>query len=204
LIKKNAVIGIEKGEVQFTAQGVSGICVFNLSNLLNLNLETDFSDYTVSMDLMPDYTIDEIISVIKKRTQIRGISMKDLLLSVLPEALGLEILERASVKEGMKIDQIDEMEENLINNIAELLKGFRYTISGAGGWKDAQITRGGIKAGEIDSSTKESLLVPGLYLAGELLDYAGPCGGFNLYHAWESGLAAGRHSAMACISRTQE
>ncbi len=204
LIKKKAVIGMEVGEVQFTAQGVSGICIFNLSNLLNLDFETDFSDYTVSIDFMPDYTIDETISIVRKRTQIKGISMKDLLLSVVPEVLALEILECASVKELKKIGRIADIDGKVTNKIAELLKDFRCSVSGAGGWKDAQVTRGGIKANEINPYTKESLLVPGLYFAGELLDYAGPCGGFNLHHAWKTGLTAGQHSAGACLGTKQE
>jgi predicted flavoprotein YhiN len=40
--------------------------------------------------------------------------------------------------------------------------------------------------------TLESLLVPGLFACGEVLDIDGPCGGYNLQWAWASGHLAGR------------
>ena len=54
----------------------------------------------------------------------------------------------------------------------------------------AQVTAGGIALSEVDPSTLESRKVPGLYLAGEVLDVDGDCGGFNLQWAWASAHAA--------------
>jgi predicted flavoprotein YhiN len=45
---------------------------------------------------------------------------------------------------------------------------------------------------EIDSRTMASKLVPGLYLAGEILDLDGPIGGYNFQAAWSTGWLAGR------------
>jgi predicted flavoprotein YhiN len=42
----------------------------------------------------------------------------------------------------------------------------------------------------------ESILVKGLYFAGEILDVDGKCGGFNLQWAWSSGFVAGLNSAV--------
>ena len=47
---------------------------------------------------------------------------------------------------------------------------------------------------EVNGDTMESRLVPGLYLAGEILDVDGICGGYNLQWAWSSGYVAGRHA----------
>jgi predicted flavoprotein YhiN len=41
--------------------------------------------------------------------------------------------------------------------------------------------------------TMESKMCSGLFLAGELIDYDGPCGGYNLQNAWETGLRAGEN-----------
>ena len=38
----------------------------------------------------------------------------------------------------------------------------------------------------------ESKLVNGLYFAGEVTDMQGPCGGFNLQNAWETGIKAAK------------
>lgn len=59
----------------------------------------------------------------------------------------------------------------------------------------AQVTRGGVAREELNPETMEALQYPGLYVSGELQDWDGPCGGYNLQHAWETGYAAG--SAMA-------
>ena len=48
----------------------------------------------------------------------------------------------------------------------------------------------------------ESLLVKDLYFAGEVLDYDGPCGGFNLHNAWLTGIKAGRAIAQKLQSKS--
>jgi predicted flavoprotein YhiN len=56
----------------------------------------------------------------------------------------------------------------------------------------AQVTAGGIMTREFDPVTMESILVPGLYACGEVLDIDGDCGGYNLQWAWSSGYCAGK------------
>lgn len=58
--------------------------------------------------------------------------------------------------------------------------------------EEAIITRGGIPIKEINPSTMESKLVPGLYFAGEVIDVDACTGGYNLQVAWSTGAAAGR------------
>ena len=65
-------------------------------------------------------------------------------------------------------------------------------IRGVRGFKFAQASTGGIALGEIDGRTMESYICPGLYFAGEILNVLGPCGGFNLHWAFQSGLLAAR------------
>ena len=64
----------------------------------------------------------------------------------------------------------------------------------------AQVTAGGIALAEVEPVTLMSRKVPGLYLAGEVLDVDGDCGGFNLQWAWASAHAAA--SAMREAVRT--
>lgn len=58
--------------------------------------------------------------------------------------------------------------------------------------EEAIITRGGVSVKEIDPSTMESKLVPGLFFAGEIIDVDGYTGGFNLQIAYSTGVLAGR------------
>jgi predicted flavoprotein YhiN len=64
------------------------------------------------------------------------------------------------------------------------------------GWNYAEVTAGGVPLSEIDYRTMQSRKVPGLYLAGEVLDCDGRIGGFNFQWAWATGFLAGRAGAM--------
>ena len=59
----------------------------------------------------------------------------------------------------------------------------------------AQVTAGGLRTEEFDPRTMQSLLVPGLYACGEVLDIDGDCGGYNLQWAWATGYLAGTAAA---------
>jgi predicted Rossmann fold flavoprotein len=58
------------------------------------------------------------------------------------------------------------------------------------GYAFAEATAGGVPLSEVDARTMESRLVPGLFLAGEMLDVDGRIGGFNFQWAWSSAWVA--------------
>ncbi len=65
------------------------------------------------------------------------------------------------------------------------------------GYNYAEATAGGVALDEIDPSTMESRICPGLYLVGEMLDVDGRIGGFNFQWAWSTAYVAGRALAVA-------
>ena len=69
------------------------------------------------------------------------------------------------------------------------------TITGLRDYNEAIITQGGISVKEVNPSTMESKLVPGLYFAGEVLDLDAVTGGFNLQIAWSTAWTAGSEAA---------
>ncbi|MBQ9015574.1 MAG: NAD(P)/FAD-dependent oxidoreductase [Firmicutes bacterium] len=156
LYRDGEMLGEEKGQIQFTADGVSGICVFNLTPMIRAEEGEKPRDamrrYELSLDLAPDFTPDQL----QKRNSVFGIVT------------------------GPLAERLD----------AETIKDWRLPVRGIKGWREAQCTAGGIRLDEIDPKTQESLLVPGLYFAGEILDIQGPCGGYNLQNAWETGMRA--------------
>jgi predicted flavoprotein YhiN len=85
--------------------------------------------------------------------------------------------------------------------MAALIKDLQFKVAGVNGWDHAQVTAGGILTSEFNPETMESLLHPGLYAAGEILDIFGDCGGFNLQWAWSSGYLAGISAAASPGSR---
>ena len=73
----------------------------------------------------------------------------------------------------------------------EHMKNYRVEINGTNGFDSAQVCSGGVSLDDIEISTMESRQVENLYLAGEIMDVDGPCGGYNLQWAWTSGAIAG-------------
>ncbi len=68
-------------------------------------------------------------------------------------------------------------------------------VEGKTTFKEEFVTAGGIRLSEVNASTMESKIAPGLYFAGEILDVDGVTGGFNFQHAWTSGWIAAKSVA---------
>jgi hypothetical protein len=81
------------------------------------------------------------------------------------------------------------------DTLARLLGGLELTVTATEGFESAFVTRGGVKLQQVNPDTLQSRCLPGLYLAGELLDLDGPSGGFNLQWAFASGWLAGKSAA---------
>jgi len=192
LFRKGQLIAEENGEIQFTKGGLSGICIFNLSSQVVLGTECSFKDHEVYLDVITDHSLSEIQALLKERRLILGITLGNILRSIVPSPLDKEVLSRA----GISLEDLDMpgdcLKDSTLDLISNNLKHLHYPIKGIGGWKDAQITVGGVSLGEVNPNTWESKAVPGLYIIGELLDQQGPCGGYNLYNAWKTGIEAGK------------
>jgi predicted flavoprotein YhiN len=68
-------------------------------------------------------------------------------------------------------------------------------VTGTLGYEKAEVTAGGVPLSEVDASTLESRVAPGVWLCGEILDVEGRLGGFNFQFAWSSGTVAGKSAA---------
>jgi predicted Rossmann fold flavoprotein len=80
----------------------------------------------------------------------------------------------------------------LQNKLVKTLCNGEFEVSGKTTFKEEFVTAGGIKLSEVDASTMQSKLQPGLFFAGEILDVDGVTGGFNFQHAWTSGWIAAK------------
>ncbi len=193
LYKNGQPVASERGEMQFTAEGISGICVMNLSRMLKLDmskgLEAAFREYTVKINFSPETARQKMIWVLKELRELEGISTEDIYMSLLHKSIARRLLRDA----GIDLDkQPSELTDDELKRISRIYQNWDLQVTGAKGWKYAQCTAGGVSLDEVDPDTMESKLVPGLYFSGEVLDYDGPCGGYNLFNAWTTGLAAGK------------
>ena len=160
----------ESGEVQFTKDAVSGICVMDLSRCVRTE---EGRRFVLSLDLFPDVSAEDLAKLLADRAEAFGSG----LCWMLPEKLS-GYIQKAVPAESFEA-------------LAAAAKDLRFSIKGTRGWKSAQTTCGGVPLGEVDKQTFASRIVPGLYITGEMLDYDGPCGGFNLDWAIHTGNAAG-------------
>jgi predicted flavoprotein YhiN len=79
--------------------------------------------------------------------------------------------------------------------LSSAMKDWRLVPIGVKGFENAQCTYGGMSFDDFYIDTLESKIVKGLFAAGEILDTAGDCGGYNLHWAWLSGFIAGTGAA---------
>ena len=113
-----------------------------------------------------------------------------------------KVLDLILRKRGLQAEKkASKVQEEVLSDIMEDMRGLKIDITGTGDFKQAQVTSGGIPLAEV-SADLESLKCPGLYLAGELLDVDGLCGGYNLQWAATSGRIAGSSAAKERSSGT--
>jgi predicted Rossmann fold flavoprotein len=85
----------------------------------------------------------------------------------------------------------NETSNRALNKLSESLKRMVFKIEGKGVFKEEFVTAGGVPLTEVDLTTMQSRICPGLYLAGEVLDIDGITGGFNFQSAWSTAWLAG-------------
>ncbi len=183
----------ESGEIQFREDALSGICVMNLSSQLPAS-QHDFAGLKIMINLVPDFEAAGLIDFLRAKQKLPGQSAGSLLETLVKRPLADAVLRAAALEKGAAAASLSAAD---LVRIANALRGFTLTPTGRKGWKEAQVTRGGVALAEVNQKTLASLIVPGLYFAGEVLDYDGPCGGFNLHHAWLTGIRAGRAMAQS-------
>jgi len=195
LLKKGYPLAIEKGEIQFTDQGLSGICIFNLSRLIKIeegvNLEEGFRDYSIMLDVVPEISIKMLKDyLLQRQKKMMDENETAILQFMLNKKLVEFIFEMTLIRQDKKVSEISDVE---LEKLCKSMKELTFTVTGGKGWKEAQCTSGGIDSEEINMDTMESKLVKGLFFGGEVIDYDGPCGGYNLHNAWLNGLKAGHN-----------
>ncbi|MFU0832594.1 MAG: Aminoacetone oxidase family FAD-binding enzyme [Oscillospiraceae bacterium] len=184
-------IRTSRGEVQFTDNALSGICIFELSRCVG-ELHT-LQKAEISLDLFPEYTEKKLTALFCAAADGRGIlSVPQFLEGFLPKALCIEL---SKYTFGSASKTMDTLSADDYERLASSAKAFRFPVLGTLSWDRAQVTAGGVPLSEL-TDCLESKKCRGLYLCGELLDVDGDCGGFNLHWAWASGMTAGTAAAV--------
>ncbi len=191
--KSTRLLGKEYGQLQFTKNGISGICVFNLSHLA-VKAMNEGEQVSAMLDLLPDVPWDMINDFIKNRIAANPQrTIEELFIGLLAKPLGILIAKRCYLDLKKRCDEL--IPEDIIG-ICKMLKDFDTIVISSGDVENSQVMQGGVRLSELTDDL-ESKLVSGLYFAGEILDVHGDCGGYNLQWAASSGMLAGRSCAKA-------
>lgn len=178
----------EFGEMLFTHYGISGPIVLSTSNYINKYNKKKIS---FSIDLKPALSMEKLDRRLLRDFELyKNKQINNGLNELLPQRLIPVVLKLSNIDEKKMIHQITKEERKLlIKNIKSLnfnFKEFRPI-------KEAIITSGGISIKEIEPSTMESKLIPGLFFAGEIIDVDALTGGYNLQIAYSTGFLAGNN-----------
>ena len=197
-------IACDEGEIQWTASEISGIPVFQLSRF-TYGLSAK-SPMVVSVDFFPEHKEEWIRSYLRKQFEVnaKGSDLSHILNGLVHERIASYLIYKSELRQktglGNRAGLMDEKDkitdpDRAAALFALLFKRLALIVDGTRDFEKAQIVIGGISLAEVDFQTLESLVCPGLFLAGEVLDMDGPCGGYNLQWAWSSGTVAGRSAA---------
>ncbi|MBE6851047.1 MAG: aminoacetone oxidase family FAD-binding enzyme [Ruminococcus sp.] len=189
LYDKRTLLRCETGEVQFTQDALSGICLFNLAGLVDTKRCEDFH---ISLDLCPEQSEGSILSMLYAFQAVRfHVDCEALLSGIVQKPLARLILKQCGIKAADPCGQLGGRE---FSAIAAYLKNLQFPVKGLSDWKQAQATAGGVMGCALD----ENLQVrkhPNLYVVGEAADVHSICGGYHLHWAWASGVHAAKHVA---------
>lgn len=201
LLADGTVCAAETGEVQFTENALSGICVFNLSRFS----ASSKKQMALSLDVLPEAwrsAEDGGMAELERLVQIRGeMPCGELLSGLLPKRVSEVCVKEAVGTVSAKTADIFSHNKNRML-LFNLLHDWRFPVTGTAKFAQAQVTAGGV-SGQSITQTLSSNVQQNLYFCGEVLDADGDCGGYNLDWAWASGAWAGRHAASPAVQKTE-
>ncbi len=177
----------EFGEMLFTHFGVSGPLILSASAAIKPSLTE--KELAMEIDLKPALSEEQLDQrLLREFEEAKNKQFKNSIGHLFPSKMIPVILELSGIHPDKKVNEITR-EERM--NFIHLMKAFPMTLNGLRDFKEAIITRGGVKVGEVNPSTMESKVVKNLYFCGEVLDLDAMTGGYNLQIAWSTGYLAG-------------
>ena len=141
------------------------------------------------IDLKPALTEEQLDKrILREFEENKNKRFKNALDKLFPAKLVPVMVELSGIHPEKQVNEITREERK---NLVNLIKNWEMTITGTRGFREAIITQGGVNVKQVNPSTMESKVIPGLYIAGEMLDIDALTGGFNLQLAWSTGYLAG-------------
>ena len=166
-----------RGDIVVTASGIEGGAVYALSASLRDAIEAE-GRATLAIDLRPDIAAEALAARLSRPRGKQSVS------NFLRKAAGLQPVAIGLLREASPLPEAPEA-------LAGLIKSCPLELTGTAGIERAISSAGGVAFEGLD----EGLMLrarPGVFVAGEMLDWEAPTGGYLLQASFATGAAAAR------------
>ena len=180
-----------RGSMLFAHFGLSGPAVLDVSRCVALHPRP--RSLELICDFLPETPAQSLAGQLQQFATSHGKKQIGVLVSeVLPRRLADTLVQQAGLPAKRRAAELSRHERSAL---VEAVKQTRIPVTGVLGFEKAEVTAGGVALDEVNSRTMQSELLPGLYIAGEILDLDGPIGGYNFQAAFSTGWLAGESCA---------
>ncbi len=183
-----------QGEWVVTAGGVEGSLVYAASARLRNAIARD-GQATVQLDLLPGRSVAPLGAALAKGRGARSLP------NHLKEHAGLDGVKAALLRETLSADQLSARLAGDPHGLAAALKAWPLRLTAARPVAEAISSAGGVRFEALDAHAMLRAL-PGVFCAGEMLDWEAPTGGYLLNASLASGRAAARGLVAALAAQT--
>lgn len=182
LLRDEKVIDEREGEILFTNYGISGPPILDMS----VNIE---EGDIIEVPLINNLKKDSIDMVYNRYYMFPDFSLEEFLIGLVDKKFIHYIVDSLGMDKNTAMNMISMGD---FEKIIGLLLKSRFKVTGNTGFKNAQVTRGGVSLDEVSPENYEAKKYKDLYIIGEALDIDGDCGGYNLHFAFGCGYRLGK------------
>lgn len=182
LLRDEKVIDEREGEILFTNYGVSG------PPILDMSVNTKEGD-VIEVPLINNLKEDSLDMVYNRYYMFPDFSLEEFLMGLVDKKFIHYIVDSLDMDKNTAMNMISMGD---FEKIIGLLLKSRFKVTGNTGFKNAQVTRGGVSLDEVSPENYEAKKYKDLYIIGEALDIDGDCGGYNLHFAFGCGYRLGK------------
>jgi predicted Rossmann fold flavoprotein len=191
VLEDSRVLATRRGSLLFAHFGLSGPVILDVSRVISGHARP--ATLKLEVDFLPSIQSDNLDETLRHESATAGKKQLASVLAVhLPRRLADTLLIQAGLPSERKTAALSRDERC---RLVSAMKRLQVPVSGTLGFGRAEVTAGGVPLEEVDSRTLESKRVPGLFIAGEILDLDGPIGGYNFQAAFSTGWLAGESAA---------
>lgn len=182
LFKGNKEIDRRRGEILFTDYGISGPPILDLS----VNISEGNSIEVPLVNNVNEKTVETLYS---RYYMFPDFSLEEFLMGIVDKKFIHYIVDYLNLDKKIAMNMIPMAD---FEKIIKILLKSSFKVIGTTGFKNSQVTRGGVDLSEVNPYDYSSKKYKGLNIIGEALNIDGDCGGYNLHFAFASGYRLGK------------